>query len=448
MTRALAGFLFIVLSVTSSIGQNQFQRGLNWEDNRYNTLPVKYGSSGSLPPSKSIRQFFPRVVSQPRLDNTGAAWAAVWNCRTAAEAIACNQAEPSAVLKLAFSPAYNYGLIRKNPDCRDAISIIDLLESMVKNGSPYFSEYREFCVAEVSPDVYPLAKTKRLSGYIKLYNTSDPVDTKVRSVKQALNANSAVLAGMICPPSFQLAAEFWQPREQPDPQYGGHGVSVVGYDDTKFGGAFEIVNTWGKDWANAGFTWIRYKDFADFMPYAFSLFQVGGANCSTPVEGVVTFKAVSGKEMRAVKEPGEGQYRLEQSYPAGTQFSIIMGSNRPAYIYCFGVDPTNSYFPLFPRVGTTIPISFTDLKAPDDQPVIVLTDPPGRNLLYFIFSPVAIDLNNCMAMLKNDTNFSPAKLESVLATSRSTGTQWLPDKIAFSSSLSSPVAIKVVLDQK
>jgi hypothetical protein len=439
--------LLVVLPGSLVIGQHQFQRGLTWEDNRYNTLPVNYGSLASLPAAHSLKHFYPRVISQPHQDYTGVAWACVWNGRTASEAIACNTTDPAKVLEVAFSPAYNYALVRKGNDCKESISVIDLLESMTKNGSPFWSEYREFCAAQVSPEVYPLARAKRLSGYTKIFNTSDAQDIKIQSVKQALLAHNPVLAGMICPPSFQLAQEFWQPREPADAQYGGHVVSVVGYDDTKFGGAFEVLNTWGKDWGVQGYSWIRYKDFAEFTPYGFSLFQVGSAACTLPLEGEVVFKDITGKAMPGAST-GDGEYQLAQSYPTGTEFTIIMNSSRPAYVYSFGVDPTNTYFTMFPRSPSTLPISFAPLKAPDDMPLLNLTDPPGRNVIYFVFSPTQIDINTCINLLKIESDASPRKIEAVLSMGPSTGTQWQSSRLAFRSSLVGPVAMKVVLNQK
>jgi hypothetical protein len=41
---------------------------------------------------------------------------------------------------------------------------------------------------------------------------------------------------------------------------GGHALCVVGYDDEIGGGAFKIVNSWGRDWGNNGFFWLKYSD--------------------------------------------------------------------------------------------------------------------------------------------------------------------------------------------
>lgn len=440
--------LLTIFCAQASLAQNQFQRGMTWEDNRYNALPLRYSNNVALPPARSLKAYYPKVVIQPKGDYTGVAWAAVWNARTAAEAIACNQTDPLKIREIAFAPAYNYGLVRKTADCNEPISMIDLLESLVKNGTPYFSEFAEFCPSEVPADLYPLARDKKLSGYFKLFHTTDIQNTKVQAVKSALVGNSAVIAGMVCPPSFQLAQEFWQPREsQPDPQYGGHAICVVGYDDTKFGGAFEVLNTWGKDWAKQGFTWIRYKDFSDYVPYSFALFQVGSASCNLPFEGNISFKLLNGEEMRVLPEGGAGQYKFSKTYPSGTTFMMQMSSNMPGYVYSFGVDPGNSFFPLFPRLAQTMPITFASLRAPDDMPAITLTDPPGKNNIYFIFSPAELDLAKCMGNLKGRKVITPTDVQSALPGNTALPVKWSEKGLSFTGPLTGPVVIQVTLDQ-
>jgi hypothetical protein len=437
--------LFLLVFAGVCNGQHQFQRSVTWEDNRYNTLPVTYASTTSQPPAISLKRFYPRVVIEPKMDFTGIAWGMVWNARTAAEAIACNQSEPAKILQMAFAPAYNYALVRKGSNCKEAVSMIDILESMTKNGCLYFSEFREFCAAEVTPDYFAQAKTKRLSGYFKLFNTNDTQQIKVASVKGALLSNNPVVVGMICPPSFQLAQEFWQPREQPDLLYGGHAINIVGYDDTKFGGAFEVINTWGKDWANQGSTWIRYKDFNDYARYGFSLYQIGSGACDVPYFGEVKITDLSGAIMSVVKGPEPGEFSLDRTYPSGTIFSITVDSNRPSFVYCFGVDPDNNYFPLFPRLATTKPITFNRIRVPDDQPAITLTDPPGRNYIYFIFSPTELDLAKTMSSLSKQRDVAPAQVTTAL---RSIPGQviWNPQG-SFTGTLNGPVVMRVTLDQ-
>jgi len=48
-------------------------------------------------------------------------------------------------------------------------------------------------------------------------------------------------------------------------------MCVIGYDDRKEGGAFQIMNSWGNDWGNNGIGWVLYKDFKAFVREAYGL---------------------------------------------------------------------------------------------------------------------------------------------------------------------------------
>ena len=56
----------------------------------------------------------------------------------------------------------------------------------------------------------------------------------------------------------------WRPSEI-EGILGGHAMTVVGYNDYRYGGAFRVVNSWGRDYGDNGFIWIKY---ADFLKYA------------------------------------------------------------------------------------------------------------------------------------------------------------------------------------
>ena len=51
-------------------------------------------------------------------------------------------------------------------------------------------------------------------------------------------------------------------RHKPDNYYQGHAMTLIAYDDKKYGGAFLIQNSWGLDTHNEGKVWIPYDIFA------------------------------------------------------------------------------------------------------------------------------------------------------------------------------------------
>ncbi|HLG34931.1 MAG TPA: hypothetical protein VI757_08640, partial [Bacteroidia bacterium] len=47
---------------------------------------------------------------------------------------------------------------------------------------------------------------------------------------------------------------------------------AVSYDDEKYGGAIEVLNSWGKQWGNNGFAWIRYSDCLKWFSGVYAFF--------------------------------------------------------------------------------------------------------------------------------------------------------------------------------
>src|SRR5882672_10283413 len=81
------GFFVLIFCSSFCFGQTDL-RGLEWEDDYYNQLPLKlsYFKTGEEGPSSySLKNYCPRVINQSST-NTGPAWAAVWYARTILEA--------------------------------------------------------------------------------------------------------------------------------------------------------------------------------------------------------------------------------------------------------------------------------------------------------------------------------------------------------------------------
>lgn len=60
----------------------------------------------------------------------------------------------------------------------------------------------------------------------------------------------------------------WSPSEI-DGLVGGHAMTVIGFDDYRYGGAFRVVNSWGSDYGDEGFIWIKYDDFSKYAVEAY-----------------------------------------------------------------------------------------------------------------------------------------------------------------------------------
>lgn len=75
---------------------------------------------------------------------------------------------------------------------------------------------------------------------------------------------------------------------------GAHAMVIIGYDDTKAGGAFLVQNSWGTDWGSGGYFWIKYSDIGKVI-YSATQFKPGSIinfNSSAAQEEIVTTEQV------------------------------------------------------------------------------------------------------------------------------------------------------------
>jgi hypothetical protein len=158
----------------------------------------------------------------------------------------------------------------KNP-CYGGSQIDGSLEVLKTYGSPLMDEYPlQNCAHD--PD-----KTKykdRLFDYERLQHMN------YMQLKAAINNNRPVVIGMNVYAGGKgnsLNTKFLDSNGvikienfNFDYAVAGHAMCIIGYDDNIGGGAFKLVNSWGKEWGKSGFCWLRYKDL-EILRVAFSL---------------------------------------------------------------------------------------------------------------------------------------------------------------------------------
>ncbi len=94
------------------------------------------------------------------------------------------------------------------------------------------------------------------------YKLSNPEEIKI-----ALSRGDPVMIGMRIASSFSnsYGEELWIPDQDNDTlEPMGHAMLIIGYDDSYQGGAFELLNSWGNEWGNGGYIWVRESDLMDY----------------------------------------------------------------------------------------------------------------------------------------------------------------------------------------
>lgn len=404
----------LVLVIFSSLAQNRIM-GLRWEDKRYEqeVLKLNYDvPSKGLPSLFSVKQFCPPVINQGS-SNAGVALATVWYGRTMVESIACNNSAKS--FQESYNGFFNHRLLAD--DCTQPISIMDLLLNLKQQGARKFKEFREVCPDSIKLSDLAGTKEHALSGYNRLFQTFDSREIKVNAIRHSLYNGNAVVLGVTHTPSLDIATDVWQVGDQVSRGQGGHALCVVGYDDAKYGGAFEVVNTWGKSWGKEGFTWIRYEDVKQVAVYGFELFDTKSEGCAEKdISAQIQFMKTTGESMPGTSI-SKGFYTLSGSYPNKTEFTIRLNATGKMYAYVVFADPNNSFFSVFPQEEQLLGNSFTnhrqEIKLPLGSLPFTLEPPTGVNHFIFIFSGSELNPQDIVQRLNTTTGDLGQRLEIV-----------------------------------
>lgn len=411
----------IVLSIISlinqvSLAQNKYSTGLLYDENKYNSAPKKPKliKKGDLPNNINFEKYTPSIGDQGKF-GTCVGFATAYYFRTIMEAKQKNIDDKSEINKLIFSPGYLYNNIEPNNRNCDGASPINAFEFLKESGCALLSKMPyPSCGNDAS---FKAEELSRISSYSVIFNYSETSQNKITWAKEALADGFPIVIGIICPNSFQNIDEVWEPAPS-DYKYipgtvGGHALCVVGYDDTKFGGAFRIINSWTSEWADGGYCWIRYKDFAHFSmigiegyplaapkPAPTEITLAGSAKFQlldkTPVT-VVRSTIKKGGDISSDEDAPDKMvaYSLKEAQKSGTKFKFLVNINKQGYVYAIGSDLTNrssKFFPVNDKINPAFAAN-TEMMLPSENMNITLDNVTGTDYWLFLFSEKPLDLD-------------------------------------------------------
>ncbi len=139
---------------------------------------------------------------------------------------------------------------------------------------------------------------------------------------------------------------------------GGHAMSVIGYDDRKFGGAFQIMNSWGPEWGKNGVGWVRYGDFKNYVREAYGIDPLPKRSnvANIPLECNIGLVNNDGGKNIPLRVTGGNMFQTISPIKIGTRFKMSIQNATECYIYVFGMEADKSSFVLFPymKPGETV----------------------------------------------------------------------------------------------
>ncbi|MBL32173.1 MAG: hypothetical protein CMP62_05580 [Flavobacteriales bacterium] len=132
------------------------------------------------------------------------------------------------------------------------------------------------CYNEIIPlNTYEelIATTQEYSVAIKGLISNDSYSSKLNKIKSEISQGRPVLFGIYTPPSFKNLddKELWIPNDSGTKKSIAHQMLIVSYDDSRYNGSFEIMNSWGTQWGKDGYVWVQYADLIKHLEIAYSI---------------------------------------------------------------------------------------------------------------------------------------------------------------------------------
>ena len=227
----------------------------------YGRIPIVFFDSPVLPPSIDLSANFPPVGNQG-IQNSCVGWAVGYALKSFQERLEERWEFGPATM---FSPAWIYNQINGGSD--QGSHIHEALRLIVDEGAatlttmPYIErDYRS----------QPTDRATREARQYRAENLGRVPGTL--QIKAALFNRHPVVIGMRVHENFnRLSGTNPVYSTFSGPVVGLHAVTIVGYDDNRFGGAFKVINSYGTGWGDDGYFWLPYEHFRRIAFEAFVL---------------------------------------------------------------------------------------------------------------------------------------------------------------------------------
>ena len=309
---------FTALIVCSN---NLYSQGFNWdsrmESNHKKFTKVGLSRSAVLPSSYSLEKYLPHTMNQGTSDMCAAYSMAT--CRTILYARNNDLTDIHQISLEAYSPYYIYYKFKEQSGGEWDGGLGPWTNRMNEYGYakmkdieyPYYYPFTKDNLWNFSLPSYvdldiESVKENKFDIIHSIYASDDAVDAGkeiIMQMKTELSKGRPLVFGFSpLPASFNsVGSDFWsdsnrvyctayhkkweddyladiecyeltnnpfaicdnhRPSDYNEP--GGHAMVVIAYDDAKYGGSFQILNSWGRDWGDNGKVWIPYNDFIKY----------------------------------------------------------------------------------------------------------------------------------------------------------------------------------------
>ena len=331
--------LFTIISV-STIAQGlrldsiAFKKTPLWEANE------NQGYAATLPSKISYRSYAPSVMDQEQTA-TCVGYSVAYSQLSTQQNILMGVTNEYQKLFRSMDPNFIYSLIRDMGDswCEQGTSITDAMNILKSYGckplvwypwircNDHKTALEDFTMA--------VASNYAISNYAAISMDVNVIST----VKKALHQRFVVSCGIQLTESFVKGTSVsfgnYSPRKG-ESFIGGHAMCVVGYDDNRNGGSFEIMNSYGEGYGDNGFVWIKYADFYSLISEAYVLiledFKKGNCTFGDCANGFSRYRFENGSIYEGMIKNNRPDIFGSFVYPSGNFYvGEFLGGRRNGY---------------------------------------------------------------------------------------------------------------------
>ncbi|MCH8318893.1 MAG: hypothetical protein IIA88_10450 [Bacteroidetes bacterium] len=286
-------FLLLIIVLFS---KNIFAQGLQLDPEKYKTYQVweeeEFGFADYIPTKYSLRKYCPAPVQQE--GNSCVGLVLGYMALTIMYSEQFNVKYSNELFATSFDPYYIYALLRQRTDfhCDKGIRMGDALELLRDVGCKrWIAPPLLNCESEINEtsfkETFVYANPFKIKNAYRIKNVDE---TYIKILKKVIANRYPLPIGMYVPNSMLGVSQggaissngLWKP-DADEKIFGGmgHAMCIIGYDDYKFGGSFEIMNSWGSDYGDNGFIWIKYEDFNKYVSeiYIIELYGFSSSSC-------------------------------------------------------------------------------------------------------------------------------------------------------------------------
>ncbi|MFW5659020.1 MAG: C1 family peptidase [Bacteroidota bacterium] len=371
--------------------------------------PIEKLTRQKLPAQASLERYAPTPRHQGS-QGSCVGWAVGYCARTMLEARRLN-ADPDSI---AFSPSYVYNQVRVE-DCYRGSYLSDALLLMQREGLLTLSEFpyrKQHC--DVLPDENERIKAHkyRIEGFARLSEQQKLDRIDLRAIQQHIAQGLPVVVLMLVNERFKtLSRPLWEPNSAEraatalwrtgDPAqkqatgHLGHAMTIVGYDEFKYGGAFRLQNSWGEDFGDGGRFWVKNEDLYDFVLEAYAIYPQPLARSEQQAAQVQLNLGLSTapiKRYLSFSRLAEDRFKLDNELKPGMKFHLELSNSAPLYLTIIGRDAGGLPYIIYP--ADTSQSSYVGVAGTRRFPsngVFFANETTGREWVYVLLSPSPID---------------------------------------------------------